>query len=170
MLFTIFNKTRINTIFENSLHHDHIEFSRYMTTPTILNNVLWGGIAETDSAYYYGQYSFFDKEKLFKLTRINKTDAAFKDDLETDATLKTLRWFSNGYYVLERQNNDSLLYYDLRFGTFRLAENEPENFVFKFNVQEKPKGSFTLLDQGEGPRDADFGIAFRALWNRISGI
>ena len=170
MLFTIFNKTRINTIFENSLHHDHIEFSRYMTTPTILNNVLWGGIAETDSAFYYGQYSFFDKDKLFKLNRINKTDASFENDLKTDTTLKTLSWFSNGYYVIERQTNDSLIYYDLRFGTFKLSENEGEKFVFKFNVLEKPKGTFTLLNQGEGPRDADFGAVFQVLWKRISGI
>jgi inner membrane protein len=72
MIFTIFNKTRVNTIFENSLSKQQITAARYMTTPTILNNVLWSGIAETDSAYYYGMYSFFDKEKNFKLNKIEK--------------------------------------------------------------------------------------------------
>ena len=61
MAFTIFNKTRINTIFESTLIKEKIEYSRYMTTPTILNNVLWSGIAETDTGYVYGMYSFFEK-------------------------------------------------------------------------------------------------------------
>ncbi len=166
---TIFNKTRVNTIFENSLSQSNIEYKRYMTTPTILNNVLWSGIAETDSAYYYGMYSFLDKEKTFKLKKLDKNRDEFKDGLENDYTLKTLRWFSDDYFVLKQKNHDTLEYYDLRFGTFRTKASDPDQFVFKFNITKKSNGSYYLIDQGERPRDANFSEAFNALWDRILG-
>ena len=50
-----------------------------------------------------------------------------------------------------------------------MKSTDAEQFVFKFNIQEKPKGTFILKDQGDRPRDADFGEAFAALWNRIMG-
>ncbi|MBC7884854.1 MAG: metal-dependent hydrolase, partial [Saprospiraceae bacterium] len=169
MIFTIYNKTRINTIFENSLRQENLIFSRYMTSPSILNNILWSGIAETDSAFYYGQYSFFDKEKVFKLSKKDKNRSPFGTSIDTNQTMKTLRWLSNDYFVLERKNGDTLQYFDLRFGTFRMKSTEPDNFVFKFNVLEKPVGNFILLNQGEGPRDADIGEVFKVLWNRVLG-
>lgn len=169
MIFTIVNKTRINTIFENSLIKENITYQRYLTTPTILNNILWSGIAESDSVYYYGTYSFFDAEKSFKLTVLPKNKAVVGDAINKDQTLKTLTWFSDDYYQIKRKNQDSLEYYDLRFGTFKMKSTDAEQFVFKFNIQEKPKGTFILKDQGDRPRDADFGEAFAALWNRIMG-
>jgi inner membrane protein len=169
MILTIVNKTRVNTIFENSLSRQNITYSRFMTTPTILNNVLWSGIAETDSAYYYGMYSFFDAEKSFKLNKIEKNRSEFQLAIESDKTLSTLRWFSDDYFVLKRKNSDSLEYYDLRFGTFRMKSSDPDQFVFKFNMTEKPKGTYQLLDQGVRPRDADFADAFAALWARMMG-
>ena len=170
MIFTILNKTRINTIFENSLSRDKITYLRYMTTPTILNNVLWSGIAETDTAYFYGTYSFFDKEKKFELNSISKNRATFGEALETDQTLKTLRWFSDDYFQLKRINEDSLEYYDLRFGTFRMKSSDPDQFVFKFNLIEDKENNYILKDQGARPRDANFGEAFAALWRRMMGI
>lgn len=169
MVFTLYNKTRINTIFENSLRQEHIVYSRYMTTPSILNNILWSGIAETDSAFYFGQYSFFDKQKTFKLMKRDKNNPEFAKALEEDSTLKTLRWFSDDYFAIERKSGDTIQYYDLRFGTFRVKPSEPDNFVFKFILQENPIGKFTLLGQDDGPRDANMGEVFNMLWNRILG-
>jgi inner membrane protein len=169
MIFTLYNKTRINTIFENSLRQEHIVYNRYMTTPSILNNILWSGIAETDSAFYFGQYSFFDTQKTFKLMKRDKNNPEFAAALEEDPTLKTLRWFSDDYFAIERKSRDSIQYYDLRFGTFRVKPSDPDNFVFKFLLQENPPGKFTLLGQDDGPRDANMGEVFNMLWNRILG-
>lgn len=41
LAFTVFNKSRVNAIWQNSLQSQNINYSRYMTSPTILNNVLW---------------------------------------------------------------------------------------------------------------------------------
>jgi len=169
MIFTIYNKTRINSIFENSLNQSDIRYQRYMTTPSILNNILWSGIAETDSAYYYGSYSFFDQNKSFILHRLDKNREDFKTELQNDSTLKTLRWFSDDYFLLKYRTPDSLEYFDLRFGTFRIKPNDPDQFVFKFNMAKKKDGSFFLLDQGDSPRDANIPDVFAALWKRMMG-
>lgn len=169
MIFTIFNKFNINTIFEKSLQANNISYSRYMTTPTILNNILWTGIAESDTTYFYGTYSYFDAEPLFEIKSIGKNRETFATDLENDSTLKTLRWFSDDYFQLKQKSGDTLEYYDLRFGTFKMKASDPDQFVFKFNLYKDPASHYILKDQGERPRDANFGEAFAALWNRIMG-
>jgi inner membrane protein len=169
MALTIFNKTRINTIFENSISRAGIEANRYTTSPTILNNILWSGVAETDSAYYYGSYSFFDEEKFFKLNKLTKSRPENPDAFQSDHTLKILRWFSDDYFNIVENKSDSIQYYDLRFGTFRMKTSDPDQFVFKFNLTKNDQGEYILKDQGERPRDANFREAFSALWDRILG-
>lgn len=169
MAFTLFNKTRVNTVFESSLMKQGIEWNRYMTTPTILNNVLWSGVAETDSAFYYGQYSFFDSTKIFQLHRLDKTPVDLEQKTANDHTLNTLRWFSDDYYVFNESTSDTIYFYDLRFGTFKMKRTDPEKYVFKFNIYRESAGNYVLKDQGERPRDANFAEAFGALWDRIMG-
>lgn len=170
MLFTLFNKSRINMIFENTLLSQGIEYKDYMTSPTILNNILWYGIAETDSTFVYGQYSFFDKEKNFKLQSIPKTDPNLIKAFSKDKTYKTLQWFSNGYGILNDSGNNDFGYQDLRFGTFRSSRNAEEAFVFKFPLKSESSHTLTLLDQGRGPRDGSISEAIGLLIERIKGI
>jgi len=169
MMVTIVNKTRVNTILELTLKNENITFSRYMTTPTILNNILWSGIAETDSAYYYGQYSFFDTAKAFKLTEMKKNHDILGDKLTTDETIQVLRWFSNEYFTVEKQNETELKFYDLRFGSFKLKKEDMDKFVFAFELKKDKKGDYVLEKSPNGPRDESISAMFSALWERIKG-
>jgi inner membrane protein len=169
MMFTLVNKQYINHIFTDSLQKQGIEYERFMTTPTILNNVLWSGIAESDSVYYYGQYSLFDSKKEFVLQKISKNHELIEKPLKTDLTLQTLKWFSNGYFHVKVPEPGKLFWFDLRFGSFRLSPQHKDEFVFKFDLDEK-NGSYIMNKQANGPRDGDIGAIFSALWNRIKGI
>ena len=80
-----------------------------------------------------------------------------------------LKWFSDDYFQLKQKSGDTLEYYDLRFGTFKMKASDPDQFVFKFNLYKDAAAHYILKDQGERPRDADFGDVFAALWNRIMG-
>jgi inner membrane protein len=169
MIFTLFNKQYINGVFEESLAKQHIDASRFMTSPTILNNILWSGVAETDSAYYYGTYSLMDAEKKFVLKRKDKTSLALLDKYKETETLKTLRWFSKDYYYMAQDRPDTLAYYDLRFGTFKINAKAPDEFVFKFDITNKGS-DFTMLPQDErGPRGMSMSEAFTSLWRRMMG-
>ncbi|MEM9992500.1 MAG: metal-dependent hydrolase, partial [Bacteroidota bacterium] len=73
MVFTFFNKQHVHQVFADSLAAEQISYTRLSTNPTILNNVLWQGVAESDSMYYHGDYSILDKEKrVLKFTSLPK--------------------------------------------------------------------------------------------------
>ena len=168
MSLTFYNKTKVNEIFMSSLQAEGIRYNRYMTTPTILNNVLWYGVAESDSAYHYGHYSFFDKEKSFKLNSLPK-DEQIRNRFKDDRTLDVLKWFSNDYYNLTLTEEKKFLLEDLRFGTFRTSVQDSEKFVFRFSLRQGSDGKLELLTRGDGPKDANFKEMFSILWRRIMG-
>lgn len=169
MIFTIVNKTRVNTIFENSLAMDEIKYERFMTTPTILNNALWYGLAESEDAYYVGLYSFLDKEKKFTLNTIPKSYLHLGDTLSSDYTLRTLSWFSDGYFNIKKIGDYSYEYTDLRFGGLPLGDGEEEQPVFKFNLRQDQYGVFEMLEDSQKPENMDIKMVFQSLWNRILG-
>lgn len=169
MLFTLYNKSRIDKIFTQSLDKQGIEVVSYMTTPTILNNVLWSGVAETDTSFWYGMYSFYDANKEFKMKELLKSTPDSTEFLRKDMTLQKLIWFSHGFYDLRQQEDNKWSYFDLRFGTFRAKKSDPDEYVFKFNLKREVDGKFILVDQGDRPRDANIGEAVSLLWNRVWG-
>ena len=96
LIFTLWNKQRINGIFEKEMAAQNITYNRYITGPTIFNNFLWGVTAETDDAYYMGQYSVFDSSPV-EFLKINKQYDLLVD-ADNDETINTLRWFSDNFY------------------------------------------------------------------------
>ncbi len=169
MTFTLYNKSKIDKIFTQSLEKNNIVSQQYMTTPTILNNILWSGVAETDTSFWYGMYSFYDNVQEFKLKELPKSTPDSTKFLSSDPTLKKLIWFSSGYYDLRKKEDNKWHYYDLRFGTFRARQADKDDYVFKFNLTREIDGSFNLVDQGERPRDSNLKEAFELLWQRILG-
>ena len=62
LILTIANKFYIDSVYRKSLKELSIDHLRFQTQPTIFNNVLWYGIAETNDNYYVGFYSLLDRE------------------------------------------------------------------------------------------------------------
>ncbi|MBK9151418.1 MAG: metal-dependent hydrolase [Saprospiraceae bacterium] len=168
MIWTFTNKARVNEVFEQSLQADGISYQRYMTTPTILNNILWYGVAESDTAWHFGQYSFFDSDKKFRLQTIPKNKALSRQ-FDGDYTFEKLKWFSNRYYNITEPDSGRIVFEDLRFGTFRTSAEAEDKFVFRFYLEVNADGSLKLLNRGDGPRDGNFREMFSLLWNRILG-
>ncbi|MCB0589211.1 MAG: metal-dependent hydrolase [Phaeodactylibacter sp.] len=167
MLFTFYNKMQVNQVFERSLQRDGITYERFMTSPTIFNNVLWQGVAEGDTAYYQGMYSILDsKPEVLNFTAIPKNHYLIRGH-EEDRSIRILRWFSNDYYSILRRPDGQLQFNDLRFGSIGQSFDRPEDFVFHFLLEEKD-GEFTARESWE--RDRDTEAMFSQLWERIKGI
>jgi len=84
---------------EHTLTEMNIDSERYMTGPTILNNILWSATAETEKSFYTGLYSFYDDDKKFKLVQIPKNHHLI-DPKPDDKVINTLAWFSKDYYAV----------------------------------------------------------------------
>ena len=166
MLFCFNHKLKVNKIFEKAYVDNNIEYSRYMTSPLIFNNVLWLGLAETDSNYVHAYYSFYDKDEVIEDFNIFEKNYHLISDYQDDPTLKTLKWFSNDYYTLARRPDGDLQYHDVRFGVFGNKLRDNSNYVFKFILKEKD-GTLDMYQSKEGREINDDTI--KELWDRIMG-
>lgn len=170
LLFTCYNKQKANSVFEDTLQQQGVEYSRYMTGPTILNNVLWYACADTGDTYTYGLYSFLDEDPTFKLETIPKNHTVLNAHPD-DRILNILKWFTNGYYNVMTRRDGRLQINDLRYGTLRLGKPTEDDFVFRFPVDPDSNGYYILKEAGQGPpaerRNAK---TFSELWGRIKGI
>ncbi|RKE95132.1 metal-dependent hydrolase [Ichthyenterobacterium magnum] len=161
MLFTIGNKIYIDSVFKSSLEYEQISFSRYSTQPTILNNVLWYGIAETKDSYHVGFYSLLDKEQKFSNWQILPKNHGILPNTNPD--IKTLDWFSNGYYNLSKQKGDTIRFNDLRYPL--LNADDPNSSVFSLYLYKKGN-RYDMKDfEPSPPKDDDLEL----FWNRIKG-
>ena len=163
MVLTLVNKYHVHGVYKQALEEQQIDYVRFQTQPTILNNILWYGIAETADAYYVGFYSILDTEatisKWHKLPKNHELIEGMPKDLET------LAWFSGGYYNLnETDTPDTFLFKDLRYPL--MDENDPNSSIFKFTITKTndrwEAAPFYASDLSED--------AFEAFWTRIKGI
>lgn len=163
LLFTFYHKVRMDNIFEKSLTEQNIDFERYMTAPTILNNVLWSGTAETEDAFYTGLYSFWDTEPRITEFRKFEKNHELLAPFEGSRELRILKWFANDYYNVQRIDGSRVQLNDLRYGTMSI---DKDDFVFYFHLHENSDGSIEVTQ----PRDrAVEEGAFAELWTRIKG-
>ena len=162
MLFTIGNKIHIDSVFKESFDSADISYSRYSTQPTILNNVLWYGIAETDESYKVGFYSLFDsKNKVDTILTIPKKHNLLDID-NTD--IKTLRWFSNNYYnLVPIDSSKNVKYLDLRYPL--LNPDDVNTSVFSFELKKDGNRWDMVPFNGKPPSKEDF----KKFKNRIYG-
>lgn len=166
MLFCVYHKVQVNQVFEESFAEKGIEVSRYMTSPMILNNVLWIGVGESDTAFYHGYYSFSDEEVLVKDFNLFPKNHELIDEFKEDRDLNILRWFSKDYYSISERDDGNLQYNDLRFGIFGFEYNSYRDFIFKFILQ-KENGKLHVFETDEG-REINAEV-FQELMDRILG-
>ncbi|WCO00458.1 metal-dependent hydrolase [Psychroserpens ponticola] len=161
MAFTLVNKVYINSVYKASLVEAGINYNRFQTQPSILNNVLWYGVAETDSSYQVGFYSLFDASNRVELWN----ELPKNHDLapNSNGDIKTLAWFSNGYYNLIKNEGDTLRYNDLRYPSF--DEKNPNNAVFSFTIKKEGERWNALPFDGKPPSSENLNY----FWNRIKG-
>ena len=163
MMFTLVNKYHVHGVYKRALAEEQIDYLRFQTQPTILNNFLWYGIAETTDAYFVGFYSILDAtptvSKWHKLSKNHDLLGDMPKDLET------LSWFSGGYYNLsETSDPNTFLYKDLRYPM--MDENDPNSTIFKFTITKKEDrweaAPFYAPEVNRGSLDS--------FWTRIKGI
>ncbi|MEM9547690.1 MAG: metal-dependent hydrolase [Bacteroidota bacterium] len=167
--WTFYNKHTINQVMENTLIKHNIEYVRYMTGPTILNNILWSGTAETDTSFYTGLYGFNDKQEEFKLVEVPKNHH-WLEAKEDDKVINTLSWFSKGYYSVLRRKDGRLQVNDMRYGTFREGISDEDSYIFRFVVEKDNEGNYQMDNAIGGPKRGGEKEMLSQLSKRIKGI
>lgn len=169
-VYTIWHKVQVNRIFETSLAQKNISYTRYYTNPTIFNNILWMGVAEGDTAFYFGQYGFNDREPAFtRISTIPKNHKMLDQVPPNSRAGYFLRWFSNGFYSVQPYSGDTLQVNDLRFGLMGDTLVN-DNYVFPFLVFKNEKSEWDVHQNNRRRESIDTQkSAFGDMWRRIKG-
>lgn len=164
LFYCSYDKMIIDRSVREMLKGQKINCTRYFTTPAPLQNWLWYVVAGTDSGYYTGYRSVFDRDHpltLHYFPRNSSWLAQVKD--QTDVCM--LVRFSQQFYTVERRN-DTLLFNDLRFGQVQGWQNPNAGFVFHYFLQ-YPTENKLVVQRG---RFTGWNwAATRSLYQRIRG-
>ena len=164
----MWHKSVVNQTFEETLAAKNITFDRYYTNPTLFNNIVWSGVAEGDSAYYFGQYGFNDCRKEFSPISVIPKNHHLLDIVPPDSRAGYfLRWFTDGYYNVIPYRGDTLQVNDLRFGL--LGDSlRGNNYVFPFLVFKNEKGEWDVLQNNRNKENMDLSRkSFGDLFQRV---
>ena len=139
------HKKKINTDVKTILKKQQIGYTRYFTTPTPLQSLLWYVVAGNDSGYYVGFRSVFDSKKQIDFQYFPRNEFML-DTIKSHEDLHKLIRFSKEFYTVENVN-DTLLFNDLRFGQIIGWQNPKGNFVFHYYLQH-PNANTLVVQRG----------------------
>lgn len=134
LLYCLFNKVMIDRHTRQILKEQRIQYTRYFTTPTALQNWLWYVVAGNDSGYYIGYRSVFDSKNKIDFEYFPRNDYLL-DSVENTEKLQKLKRFSQQFYTAEKWN-DTLVFNDLRFGQITGWQDPGNKFVFHYYLKD----------------------------------
>lgn len=163
MILTVVNKLYIDVLFRKSAEESNLNMLRFSTQPSIFNNILWYGIAESERSYFVSYYSLLDTNTRF----LNFIELPKQRDLspENYDDIKNLAHFSKQYYSVYKIDDNAYQYNDLRFPI--LDESNPNSSVFSMTLY-KENARLNMIPFK--PKTKDFNRAVSNLWKRLKGI
>lgn len=159
------NKLKIDNDVHEILDAENIPYQNYFTTPTPLNNWLWYVAAKTDSGFYIGYRSVFDRKPEIGFTYFARNKYLLNSVSDQEALQHLIR-FSQGYYTVEKWN-DTLVFNDLRFGQMIGWYDPHEKFVFHFFLNRSDQDNKLVVQRGRFAKWS-WGTT-KTLINRIEG-
>lgn len=169
LIYACWHKWQANRAFEQSLKSQNIHYQRFMTLPTIFNNIVWAGVAEGDTAFYMGLMGFNDcRQEFWRIHTVPKnhekiTTAVSPDDRQ----FKFVQWFTNGYWNVVERPDGHLQINDLRFGLLGDTIRGPQSYVFPFVVDELRDGHLKIHHDRNVEESKR---SFPQLWTRFKGV
>ena len=166
MAFTLFMKWATFTTFTESLEQQQLEYRDISTRPTVLNCILWTANVDAGDSYLMSYYSVFDQSPI-NWVRIPKNEHLL-EPLRHHEEIDRLWHLTAGEFAITEEN-DTLIYNDLRFGMFGPPE-EGGDFVFAYKLI--PNGDGLDVEEIPPPRPEgdEFNELMSELWERIKGI
>lgn len=169
MAFTFYAKSLADGVIADNLDQQGIEYTEFISYPSIANCILWQTTVVTDDAYYFGLYSLLDKEpkvEFMKLPKNHELLGAYKDN----ELVKILLWFAQGYYNVTQNEDGTLQLNNLRFGLMGGGLMDLKDpYVFKFRVGQRD-GKFDVWQARELDKDWSISDVLAQMWTRLKGI
>jgi inner membrane protein len=163
LLFTFVLKFVAHNKFKNNLIERNISYSELNSSPTILNAILWSGIAYNSSSLYCAEYSFLRPTEPIVWHEYDRNLSKLDDFQSED--VETVKWFADGNYFLEQPHPDTLYFYNTKWGRARFDKTKPQETFLFYTVFYKDSSAIKYY--AVTPGKFDIKEAFIHLTNRI---
>jgi len=165
LLYSLVNKVKVDQDARYALLHQHIQFNRYLSTPSPLNTWLWLVVAEVDSGYYAGYRSVFDRTDSMEFAYFPRNSMLLQPFREQH-DVRELLLFSQGFYTVG-QSAQGLVFNVLRFGQTQGWQDSTAPFVFHYYLQD-PDANHLVLQRGRlsGWNRKSLRVFLRRIWGR----
>ena len=168
LLLTLVNHLHVRSVFSTSLAERGITADRQLIGPSLGNNLLWSGTAETaDGTYYLGQYSLLDRRRVFGPLIEVPGRHGLLAPYRRDRDVEILEWFTGGYYTIMPLDGGRVQLSDLRYGVLGEDPADPAAYLFGWSIDTTVR-PVRVIEQFSGPRE-DGGVMLRSLWERMWG-
>lgn len=158
-------KYYVHQKFTQELEDQHIPYTTLSTSPTILNNILWAGIAYNDTTLLVGEYAILQKHPVIEFVKYQRNlqlEESFRSK-----ELEIMKWFSQGKYFLEQKDANTLRMYIVKWGRSDFNKSNPqEAFIFYYELTKGEHG-MTVKAVRPDMSKLDFKLALGQLWERI---
>ena len=157
---TVAVKAHVDRVTEESLPDAGI--TRWLTTPSPFNAVLWRVVAMTDGGHFLeGYYSLLDAER--RVSFVSRLDGhELLEPLRREASVQRLVWFSRGFFAGRELESGEIAISDLRMGL-------EERFVFSFVVGRREGLAIDPATVGRRSSPDYPSGTWGRLWGRILG-
>jgi inner membrane protein len=163
-VYAVYNKSVAAEKVSSALTAQGIPQKNYITTPAAFNTWVWYIVASTDSGFYTGYRSVFDKGNPDTLVYHPRNLLLLKGHDTTREMTKLIRFAQDHYTVA--YEGDSLVVNVLRFGQVAGWQDPRAPFVFQYHVNHS-EDDLLLMQRGRfkgwSPQ------SFRNLFERIGG-
>lgn len=133
-LWTFAVKAHVNDVTRENLAKENIEYTRYMTAPTLFNTLLWDIHVDIDTGFLSADYSLLDFDRNLNFNYIPRNDQLIAPYEATHA-VQTLKWFSRGYYTVT-QPDSQIQFNDIRFGGIGENPRDPAfQYIFAWTIE-----------------------------------
>lgn len=160
-------KTHVNQVFNESFVNQYGDNEKMKTVPNGPTTFLWTGYIIQQDTIYQSLYSIFDEERDLRFQPIPR-NSHYILPYSGDRAVKALMWFNRGFYTLEKESENIILY-DLRFGRGDFWINKDEEYVWGNKILINESGNAHTFDLIE----PDIEVRSRNLqlfWDRIWGV
>jgi inner membrane protein len=166
--FTFVAKGIAHQKFTQELKRQNISYQHLSTSPSILNSILWAGIAYDDSMLYVSEYSLLQKKKDCDFFAVPRNTQLIKNHPAREIA-HTLEWFSQGKGICVPATNDSLHFAIAKWGRGDWETKDPlQAFLFYYTIYKDRNGKYQLTSTDPSKNGTvDAGKMFNALMNRI---
>ena len=143
----------VETRVRDELSRRDVSYSRFVASPAPFTTLLWRVVGVDEETYFETYVGLLDGDAPLNIRRYPRGLELLKG-LEEHPPVVKLRWFTRGYYALDRKG-DHVVMTDLRMGS------EPD-YVFRFKV--------AVLSKGNPIPEKDARVQTRLGWRGLAWV